>query len=234
MTNVLVSLYALVLISLGIISTQTTTESLPTTDVSEPAPKVAMPATAQLPVPYVSQMPYGTLVKPWSVACEEASSIMADSYYRGIKTVTRDESVTAMQPLFHWENQIFGDNSDTNAEQTAEFVNAKLGFIATVKRDPTLDDIKRELSEGRPVMALVNRFELYQDATRRIPHTSYHMIVVIGYDDTTETFTVHDPARIKGREYGYARLMDALHDFDLVEREAIGGPVVLLTAPKEE
>lgn len=190
-------------------------------------------STVKLTVPYISQLPYGRLVRPWTEACEEASAIMVDRYYRGQTVVSVDASIGAMQPLFHFENQMFGSNDNSNAEDTAEFIRSKLSFVPTIVPNPSVDAIKKELVSQRPVIALVNRFSLYQDNTRKIPHTSFHVVVIIGFDDHTNEFTIHDPARAGTHTYSYERLLTALADYTKTTGEAGGEAVVLFTAPKK-
>jgi uncharacterized protein YvpB len=185
-----------------------------------------------LPVPYITQLPYGATTRPWTEACEEASALMVDTYYQGQTSVDTSASMTIMQQLFHFENQVFGGNDNTDAAQTAEFIRVKLHTHAVVEKNPSINDIQQQLLLSRPVIAFVNRFDLYQDRTKRISKTSYHVIVIIGFDDKNKSFSVYDPARAGTHTYSYTRLLTALHDYNKTTGEAGGDPVVLFTDPR--
>jgi uncharacterized protein YvpB len=133
-----------------------------------------------------------------------------------------------MQDMFVWEDEAFNKNHDTDAAQTIQLIAKKSGFTGTVKRNPLLEDIKRELAASRPVIAHVNMYKLYQEKDLG---DSYHVFVITGYDDLTGEFIINDPARPKDR-YKYAVLMNALHDFNPKTREADATPTVIFTAAR--
>lgn len=188
------------------------------------APEILKPS-AELAVPYISQVPDDQWVAPWDEACEEATISMIDAFYRGELIVDKDKMKANMLDMFAWEDEAFNKNHDTDAAQTVQLIAKKSGFIGTVKRNPLIEDIKRELAASRPVIAHVNMYKLYQEKDLG---DSYHVFVITGYNDLTGEFIINDPARPKDR-YTYAVLMNALHDFNPKTREADAAPTVIFT-----
>ncbi len=191
-----------------------------------------------LSVPFTSEIPLGKWIKPWNNACEEAVITMIDQFYRGTSTprLTRERAVTLMQPIFLWEDKHFGYNADANAAEIARIVNETTRFTAVVKRRPTLEDIKHELEEGHPVISLHYGFGLKNPLIPfRRSGSSYHTMVIKGYDDDKQEFIVNDPGNDKSGldfRYSYATIMDTLHDFNHQTKKADGEPVVIFTAKK--
>lgn len=193
------------------------------------SPSLASAQTAEsvrLPVPYVSQVPQGNWVLPWSQACEEASIAMVQYFYEGKLGPTVAEGKAFMEKQIAWEDANLKKNEDTNANETVRVIEANAGFEASVKRDPTLDDIKDELREQRPVIALVGMYELYGEKSIG---DSFHVLVINGFDDTKQVFYVEDPARENAKSYSYETVMAALHDFNADSKEGDGPATVLFT-----
>lgn len=192
-----------------------------------------------LPVPFTSEIPDGIWAHPWSNACEEASVVMIEKYYLKKKDlkIPKARAKQEMKELFAWEDKIFGSNTDTNAAQTVKMINDYSSFEATVKRNPTLEEIKKELSEGRPVISLHHGQALNNPHHRwRVTGSYYHMMVLVGFDDATQEFIVNDPAdHTTGLDYRYkyATILDTLRDFDHATHKVIDEPTVLFTAPKK-
>lgn len=180
-----------------------------------------------LTVPYVSQVPDGKWIDPWDESCEEASTVMIDRFYQGYSRFPTVDAKRDMQQMIDWEKEHFELYTDINAEETVRLINEHTRFRATIQRFPLVEDIKSALRDGRPVMAFVNMFELYRE---RNLGDSFHIIVVIGFDDVKKEFIVHDPAR-KEQRYPYTILMNALHDYQKTTREGDGDPTVIFTQP---
>lgn len=217
-TMTLVTVSAVVIIGVGTAGYVYTRQN----QSAPPASKI------ELPVPYLSQVPDGIWVNPWANACEEASVLMVQAYYDETK-IDKSEAKQAMQAMFAWENENFGKNFDTTAEETGLLVAAKANFITEIKTYPTLDEIKDQLRKNRPVIAMLDQFTLNQKP--RDLNASFHVVVIVGFDDTTQEFIINDPADSE-RRYPYERLMNALHDYEEVADEAVGKPVVLFTKSK--
>lgn len=197
-------------------------------DVILAASDPMLPERVELPVPYVAQVWRGYRGLPWSEACEEASIVMVDGFYKRRKSVPQTEAARAMQRMFAWENKTFGKNDDTGTYQTAQIIRKNGTFGADVWNPTSVTDIKLELVRKHPVLAFVNMYTLWGRPQRK---DSFHVVVIVGYDDKREQFIVHDPARGKSRRYAYDVMMRALHDYNPETREADGPAAVIFTSP---
>ena len=106
-----------------------------------------------LQVPFITQAPF-MLWKtyPFETTCEETCALMMHYYLSGIKTV--DENITKQEILsiVDFENKTYGFSDDTNAAETARFIRDYYKYNAQVYYNISIDDIKRELNEGNPVI----------------------------------------------------------------------------------
>lgn len=202
-------------------------------------PTIAHGATVvDLPVPHIWEIPDGVWVKPWNNACEEAAIVMVEDFYlgRGEVKLPPKEIKTKLWPLFTWEDKVFGSNADTDSFRTNRIINEYSSFVGTVKKNPTLEEIKAELAAGRPIISFHYGYGLNNPHHRfRRGGSSYHVIVLTGYDDTKQEFMTNDSEMKDGLDYRYpyATIMDTLHDFDHKRMKADGVPVVIFTEPKK-
>lgn len=192
-----------------------------------------------LPVPYVSQLPDGNMVQPWLKACEEASITMVEQFYlkNNAKIIEKEESKKLMNTLFAWENSKLGYNDDTDASTTARIINEYSSMNATVKRYPTLEEIKEELRNGRPVISLHYGTDLNNPYLHfKADGPRYHVIVLKGYNEKTKEFISHEPGTFQysgdNYAYSYETIMNSLRDYNIKTKKATGTPVVLFTSPK--
>lgn len=190
----------------------------------------------KLNVPYTSEIPTGSWVAPWNNACEEASIVMINSYYFGNSSMTKSTAIESMKPLFTIENKIFGSNADTDATRTARLINEYTDFTATIKTNPTLEEIKKEIDNGNPVITFHYAKDLPNKNHRwRVGGSYYHVMALIGYDDEKKEFIFNDsgdPITGGGYRYTYDAIMKSLHDFDHKLRKANGPARVIFTKSK--
>lgn len=189
-----------------------------------------------LAVPYVSEAPEGIWEQPWVNACEEATIMMIDEYYKDKKEVGIAEAKSYLQDLFLKEDILFGTNRNADSAQIMEIVTGHTSFSGIIKRNPTIEEIKKEIIEGRPVLSLHRGFDLKNPNIEFSPTlSSYHTLVVIGYDDEKGVFIAHDPGdEIYGERhwYSYDVFMNSLHDYDKERNKADGVPTVIFTSKK--
>jgi len=185
-------------------------------------------ADTMLEVPYVNEAPSGFFGGPWKNACEEASIAMAQAYYTGKKTISINEAETFMKMLFDQQDTAYGSNANSDAARTAEIINKYTSFGAVVKNYPTLDEIKKEIKEGRPVITPNYGFGLQNpDIPFLGTGSSYHMEVIIGYNDETREFITNDSGDVKngaGHRYGYELFMNTVRDYDYATN-IVNGPM---------
>lgn len=191
------------------------------------------PPVVTLFVPYVSEAPEGDWSGDWVNACEEATITMVDAYYRGLNEVSTEDAKKSLEKLFDEEDKLFGSNKNTDSKQIKEIVDNFFDFGVSIKTNPTIGDIKKELYEGRPVISLHFGFDLQN---KNIPFSptlsSYHTIVIVGYDDLRQVFIAHDPGDEEDGHniyYSYKIIMNSLHDYNVATNKTDGAPTVLFT-----
>lgn len=189
-----------------------------------------------LAVPYTNEAPDDNWTGPWKNACEEASMVTAEKYYLGQRTMTKAEAKAFMQMLFNQQDNLYGSNADSDAARTAYLINNFSSYGAVVKDNPTIEEIKAEINQRRPVISLHYGFDL---KNKNIPFlasgSSYHMMVIVGYDDLKKEFITNDPGdrkEGKNHRYGYSLFMNTLHDFSFKTKKANGPARVIFTYPK--
>ncbi len=190
-----------------------------------------------LDVPFIPEVVNNNWTKPWNNACEEASVAMVEQFYRGTKPANRAEEEKRILELVAWENKKFGYNANTDAAETARLINEATSFTATIKRNPTLKEIKTEIAAGRPVISLHYGFGLNNPRLNFLPTgSSYHMMVLVGFDEQKREFIVNDNGWEGGLDsrYPYATILDTLHDYSHATQKTSGEPTVLFTSSKEE
>lgn len=185
-----------------------------------------------IPIPFTLQAPQHKWVQPWEDACEEAATLMVSEYYAGNKAarLPATTAVTKLRQLITTEDAIFQKNKDTNADEMTRLINEFLPWEAWRVDKPSLDQIKSEIDNNRPIIALAYGKGLKNPYFRR-GGPDYHTLVLKGYDDAREQFIAHDPGIGKGLDYrySYATMMAALHDFVPDGNTKNGTPVVLFT-----
>lgn len=204
--------------------------------LSTPTPTATPPAQVHLAVPYVNEAPEGNWSGPWKNGCEEAAVVMVEAFYQKKGTVLRSEAKEMMQQLFDEQDRVWGSNANSDAARTVQFIHELDLFNARIVEDPTVQQIKEEVAAGRPVITLHRGFEL---GNPNIPFlatgSSYHTLVVVGYDDARGEFIVHDDGDDKAgtnRRYSYEVVMGSLHDYNYQSKLADGPPRVIFTAAK--
>lgn len=198
-------------------------------------PAISHAATVSLDVPFFIQAPNNTWkVQPYKDACEEASAILVEAFYTK-KKVDAKYMVRRIKEVVQFEHNIFGSHKDTNAKQTAQFINEFMDFKAHAVAEPTIDQIKQELDAGRPVIVP------YHMPLLKNPHFGsarypYHMNVLVGYDDKKKIFITNEVGTRHGDHYKYPmeRIMNANHDFNGEKNMHKGAKMMIFTEPKSK
>jgi len=172
-----------------------------------------LPKEVNLPVPFTSQAPEKNWEQPWQDACEEAVALMLDAYYKGYNLsplFSKDEILKMVE----WEDKK-GWGYSIEIEKLAELVEhySSSGVLVKIIENPTIDQIKRILAGGSPVLVVADGKVLPN------PHFTnggpeYHALIIRGY--TFDSFITNDPGTQFGENfvYKYKDLMDAIHDWN--------------------
>jgi hypothetical protein len=177
----------------------------------QPSPTPAA-GGVNLAVPFRSQAPRGDWSLPWQEACEEASAVLVDAFWRG-DDLSVEEMEARINSVIAWEQSNFGFYKHTTAAQTAGILKELYGYDRVdVEYGVGVDRIAQHVREGRPVIVPLAGRELgnpYYTA----PGPVYHMLVVKGITEAGDVIT-NDVGTRHGRNLTYAPdiFEAAMHD----------------------
>ncbi len=163
-------------------------------------------------VPFTTQSPDSLWDERGEESCEEASMIMVDYFWKK-KEFTREIALAERNKLIQYEIENYGDFRDEDAQDIAERLRNYFGYREVeVIYDFSLDDLKRKIVEGRPIIVPAAG-RLLKNPNFKQPGPLYHNLVIVGYDGN-EIIT-NDPGTRKGEGYRYNKniLYNAIHDF---------------------
>lgn len=129
------------------------------------------------------------------------------------RTFTPDSADAELLELVAWSQRRFGFYFHTTAEQTATILREYYGYAdVRVAYDIDIDDIKREVGEGRPVIVPAAG-RLLGNENFRQPGPVYHMLVVKGFTKDGKIIT-NDVGTRRGHNYTYDEqvFLNAIHD----------------------
>lgn len=172
-----------------------------------------LPPSINLAIPFASQAPHANWDLPYQEACEEASMIMAARFLRG-QPLDADIMDAEILKLVDWQEKRFGYYKDTTAAEMAIVMREYFGFNRVeVRTEFTIDDIKREIAAGRPVI-LPAAGRLLSNPNFRQPGPVYHALTVKGYLKDGSIIT-NDPGTRNGKDFLYDPeiLYNAIHDW---------------------
>ncbi|MDD2224557.1 MAG: C39 family peptidase [Candidatus Shapirobacteria bacterium] len=164
---------------------------------------------------FVQQAPEKNWDQPWQDACEEASLITVDYFYKNNKSITTTENRDAILKMIEFENQQ-GFTHDINIEQMNLVAQKYLGYQTKIIETPTIEDLKKYLIQNIPIVVTGNGKTLYKENKHfNSGGPYYHSLVILGYDDNKKQFIVHDVGTKSGAyfKYSYSLLMESIHDF---------------------
>ncbi len=182
-----------------------------------------------LPVPFTPQAPFANWAQPWQDTCEEASIVMVDNFYAN-KTLDKWQAKDQMLKVLEIKNKEYGWSLDESAEKIAGLINKFFPWEAHVVDNPSLEQIKNEINNSRPIIIPVYGRAIHN------PHfwgggPDYHVLVISGYDDEKQEFITKEPGTRHGLDfrYKYDTIMNALHDFTWRGNTRNGDPVAVFT-----
>lgn len=194
-------------------------------------PQISM--AKNLSVPFTPQAPYGNWHQPWQDACEEASIVMVNNYYQNndIKTIDKIKAKKSISEIFKIKEGKWGKSLDEASSKVVDLINNFLPWEAKAVKDPTLEDLKNEIDNNRPII-----IPAYGKAIKN-PHfrnggPEYHMLVISGYDNEKNEFITQEPGTKYGLDfrYSFAIIMDAIHDHPPIGNTKEGEKIALFTS----
>ena len=187
-------------------------ELLPNTNE---APKLKIPDSAQITgVPFVPQAPFANWDQLHEEACEETAVILVDYYLKGIPA-NKQNVENEIQAMVAWQTQKWGKQHDLTIAETADYLVKEYLRYQNVRYqyDISLDDIKREIAAGHPVIVpMAGR--LLANPYYTSPGPLYHYVIVTGYTPTE--VIVHDIGVWQGENWHYKtdHFWNSLHDWN--------------------
>ncbi|PJA87264.1 MAG: hypothetical protein CO141_00330 [Candidatus Moranbacteria bacterium CG_4_9_14_3_um_filter_42_9] len=164
-------------------------------------------------VPFLTQAPFAIWDPLHEDACEEASLIMVKHFLDKDQDLTPASGDVEIRKIIQYEEKN-GYGISISLEQLKKIAKEYLGMpTGRIKYSPTIDDIKKELADGRPVIVPAAG-KILPNPNFRNGGPNYHMLVVVGYDKNG--FITNDPGTKKGQgfRYAYEGLFNAIHDWD--------------------
>ncbi len=166
-----------------------------------------------LDIPYTSQAPERKWIDPWEDACEEASILMLDAYYKGYglsPLFAKDE----IQKMIAWEGERawYKSISIQKVVQLYEHFFPK-GKHPRIVEHPTVKQIKEFIKNGTPVLVVADGKTLpnkwYSNGG-----PEYHALIIRGF--TEDAFITNDPGVNRGKNFAFPidALMNSIHDWN--------------------
>ncbi len=182
-----------------------------------PNPRQQIKQEINLKIPFTIQSPDQKWQEPYEEGCEEASILMVYSYLNN-KNITIDSAMKDIADMVDWQSDNLGGHFDLSASTTAYLANNFYNLSFEMIDLKSIDDIKKILSSGNPLILPTLGREL-KNPNFKSPGPIYHMLVVKGY--TKDGFFItNDPGTRKGKDYLYnfSVLFNAIGDFDYVSK----------------
>lgn len=184
-----------------------------------------------LGVPFTSQAPEGKWMEPWDNACEETSMVMVEMYYRGNWNLDISKSKKEIQYVLNQKESLYGISKDESPERIVEMIHNFYKRDASLEKNITVEKIKHELDGGYPVIIPFDT-RLVRNSNFIPPKPTYHVGVIIGYDDQTQEFVVHDPGTSDGKQfrYKYTELLNANKIYTVRDTGEVRGGEAVFTS----
>jgi len=171
-----------------------------------------LPESAYIDLPFISQSPFATWDALHEDVCEEASLLMIKYQKENKNNISKTEADQDIKLMVAYEKSNEYETSIT-LEELNQVSKSYLGFSGEVIDNISIDDIKVELANGKPVIVGAAGKTL-DNPNFRNGGPNYHMLVIIGYD--ADGFITNDPGTRKGENYRYSyeNLYESIHDWN--------------------
>lgn len=179
-----------------------------------------IPEEVYFDLPFLSQAPFQKWDALHEDACEEASLIMVKYFLDEKKSISKEQGEKEIQEMVKYETKNDYGISITLSELNEiakKYYNLKNG---RVEKNITVEDIKKELAKGKPVI-IGAAGKVLPNPNFKNGGPNYHMLVVIGYDE--KGFITNDPGTRLGENFRYTfnDLYKSIHDWN--EKNILNG-----------
>jgi hypothetical protein len=189
-----------------------------------------LPLEFNLAVPFTSQAPLGQWNENFKEACEEASIIMIDAFFKERK-LSKKSVAKEILDLEEWEEKHLGSWRDASVQKVAFILKERYGYQkVNIIENPTIEIIKQSLYNGFLIIA-PTAGRLLNNPYFRQPGPLYHMLVIRGWTKDN-LFITNDPGTKRGNGYLYEpkKLLEAIHDLN-EEEITKGRKVIIVVKP---
>ena len=161
--------------------------------------------------PFQSQAPLANWDELHNEACEEAS-LALDYYYLNHKELTSAEMDKQILALVAFQEKAGAKQQNLPVAEALKLAQNFYKIDGQVVADATIADMKQEISQNHPVI-VPTAGRLLGNPNFRRPGPVYHMLVVIGYDQSD--IIVQDVGTHNGDHYRYNQKIfaNAWHDW---------------------
>ncbi len=187
----------------------------PTSTPTNPTP-TSLPASINLPVPFTSQAPEKKWDQPWQDACEEATILMMDAYYKGYglsPLFAKDELIKMVvaEEERGWGLSIEIEKIRQLMQEYGSYDTSK--WRLRIVENPTVEDLKRFIANRQPVLVVADG-RVLDNPHFRNGGPEYHTLIIRGYTPTH--FISNDPGTQFGENfiYTYDNLMESIRDWN--------------------
>ena len=184
--------------------------------------------------PFVPQAPFSVWDELHEEACEEASIITANGFLSNITEISKETAEKEIQALVDWQMKKYGKHKDLNVKEIQDMAFSFYGDKLEIIDEITEETFKKTLAGKNMIIIPVAGREI-GNPNFTPPGPLYHVLVIIGYDESTQEFITNDPGTRKGKgfRYSYQTLLENIHDFP-GEKEKIleGKPRALIVGKK--
>ncbi len=176
-------------------------------------PRELIKKEVNLKIPFIIQSPDQKWQGIYKEACEEASILMVYGFLEN-KEITVDFAMAQIANMINWADTNITKSEDITAEQTLELAKGFYKLSGEVIKLNSIDDIKKIVSDGNPVIIPALGREL-KNPNFKSPGPLYHMLVVKGYTKSGMIIT-NDPGTRRGKDYLYDPVIfwNAIADWD--------------------
>lgn len=166
---------------------------------------MTIPEAKVLQVPYTVQAP----LTNWNLheeSCEEAALLMYHYFLENQLTFNDKSIITPAAAnaeeikMKEWQVQHYGKEPDLTIAEWGKFAKEYYGYNYQIFTDITKEDIKRQISEGNPVLVPVITHALENPHYGNQP--SYHVVVIKGYKP--DGVVANDSGVKEGENYFYS------------------------------
>ncbi len=177
------------------------------------SPPTSLPNYHLIKTTFVPQAPEGNWDQPWQDTCEEAA-LLTGYFYLTKQEPNLSQIKQSILDLLDYQT-VQGWGKDINLTQMQQIASQSLNMETKIIDNPTIDDIKKEISQNHPIVIPAAGKILFQENKNfQNGGPDYHNLTILGFDDTKQQFITHDVGTRKGAyfHYSYTLLMESIHD----------------------